>query len=197
MRSLGLLLAFYSVTALGLCLPERFEPVAWNYRGTAVLIHRTATGPEGGGSSSYILLNVVSQQAEEFYLSSNYHNGVATAQRIDESECRRHVMAANKRMNELHLKSRFKNGPLECRTERTDMLELKDTPTLPVPKARALELVSITGVSDENLTVLAPKNAAADFPAYLAISNNGLCGAKYLIMLYSPVDKSYKVFRKF
>ncbi len=197
MKAWPFLLAFYSATALGLCLPERFDPVAWNYRGTAVLIHRTTTGPEGGGSSSYLLLNVLSQQAEEFYLSSNYHNGVATAQRIDEAECRRHVASANKRMGEVHLKSRFKTGPLECRAERMNMLELNDTPSLPVPKGKAMELVSNAGVLDPNLSVFAPKNAAADFPAYLVVSNNGLCGAKYFIMLYSPVDKSYKVFRKF
>ncbi len=197
MKRFAFLALFASGAASALCLTESYAPVAWNYTGTGVLINRKVWGPEGGGSNSFIVLNLRSQRAEEFYLSSNFREGGDTRERISEAECRRHVAAVNRRLTELNLRTTFKTGPLDCRARREDPVELRDTPSVRLPEAQVKELTSKAEIPSEGLELYGPKNAANDFPGFVVISNNKKCDAKYFIMLFNPADKSYRVYKKF
>src|SRR5581483_746484 len=92
-----LLMAFlWANPASAMCVSTSYEPVAWSPDGQAVLIHEEASGPEGGGSISYLLVDFKKKKSETFAVSSNFSPGDGTEpQTISEDACRQAVTKAN------------------------------------------------------------------------------------------------------
>ena len=51
------LLLLTGAPAFGMCISTTYTPLAWTHDGQGVIIREQATGPEGGGSISYVVIS--------------------------------------------------------------------------------------------------------------------------------------------
>lgn len=97
----------------------RISVAAWSTSGLSVLLHERVDGPEGGGSSTYWILDETGEQSSRWQVSSDFSPGNgSTPERISEKECRRCVEEMRRELEKRELGIMVDVNPAGCEKDR-------------------------------------------------------------------------------
>jgi hypothetical protein len=180
----------FSAPAFGMCVSTSYEPVAWSKDGQAVLIHETARGPEGGGSSSYLLIDFRKEKSHTFAVSSNFSPGDATEpETISEQACRDALAKGNEHLERLGFEARFKSDPNTCKEHRDDVLSGKERKDYSIELETATVMATKIGIPSRGET---PSAFSKNGRNSIVIEGSNTCDARCYRARKGDKPETYK-----
>src|SRR5262249_14134789 len=140
------------------------------------LIEELASGPEGGGSLTYDLIDFHKKKPEIFNISSNFSEGEGSEpQTISEEACRAALTKANEALSELGFDAKFKVESKTCRRDRDDLLKGKEKKDLSLDFEKVGQMGTQAGLPGRGASAVAfSKNGKNS----IIVENNGKCDAR-------------------
>ncbi|MBY0415406.1 MAG: hypothetical protein K2Q18_14635, partial [Bdellovibrionales bacterium] len=136
-------------------------------------------GPEGGGASSYIIVDLEKGESVSVLLSSNFSPGDgSTPEAVSARECKNAIGRGNKTLSKLRFVSRFEDGFLTCPTDRLNLFSNKDSKAQALAKDKLSAVISKLAIENQkrSLVIYLTKDGSEG----LVLIDNSSCDAKCL-----------------
>ena len=170
--------------AFGMCVTSQYDPVAWNDDGSAVVLHVSEYGPEGGGSNSYQIIDFKNETDVNYTFSSDFSPGDgSTPQSISIDMCRNRMVEANQTLEKLGFKLQFKGNCIF----RSVTLPITNGRNKTLEKNKVIEIGKIIGFQDSSIDRLV--GSSKDGIHFILIEDNDSCSAKCHKVIFNQETK--------